>query len=83
MDFTYENFWDMFQDIPALELPQASFQLLDEYRIVNDNDRYHSKARLIHNKRPSQRISANSGLAKKPVGGDETSAREKGRTGVI
>ena len=49
MDFTYENFWDMFQDIPALELPKP-YSVLDEYRIVNDNDRNHSKARLIHNK---------------------------------
>ncbi len=49
MDFTYENLWDMFQDIPALELPKP-YSVLDEYRIVNDNDRNHSKARLIHNK---------------------------------
>lgn len=49
MDFTYENFWDMFQDIPALEMP-APYTVLDEYRIVNDNDRNHSKARLIHKK---------------------------------
>ena len=46
MDFTYENLWDMFQDIPALELPKP-YSVLDEYRIVNDNDRNHSKARLF------------------------------------
>ncbi|NCD70036.1 oleate hydratase [Mucilaginibacter agri] len=49
MDMTYENLWDMFQDIPALELP-APYTVLDEYRLVNDNDPNFSKARLIHNK---------------------------------
>ncbi|MFS4471316.1 oleate hydratase [Chryseobacterium sp. T20] len=48
MDMTYENLWDMFQDIPALELP-APYSVLDEYRLVNDNDPNYSKARLIHN----------------------------------
>ncbi|EOR96753.1 Myosin-crossreactive antigen [Arcticibacter svalbardensis MN12-7] len=47
MDMTYENLWDMFQDIPALELPKP-FSVLDEYRLVNDNDPNYSKARLIH-----------------------------------
>lgn len=47
MDFTYENFWDIFQDIPALELP-APYSVLDEYRITNDSDPNFSKARLIH-----------------------------------
>lgn len=46
---TYENFWDMFQDIPALELPEP-YSVLDEYRLINDNDPNYSKARLIHNK---------------------------------
>jgi len=46
---TYENFWDMFQDIPALELPDP-YSVLDEYRLINDNDPNYSKARLIHNK---------------------------------
>ena len=63
MDFTYENFWDMFQDIPALELPKP-YSVLDEYRIVNDNDRNHSKARLIHNKGKIQDFSK-FGLSKK------------------
>ncbi len=48
MDMTYENLWDMFQDIPALELP-APYSVLDEYRLINDNDPNYSKARLIHN----------------------------------
>lgn len=47
MDFTYENFWDMFQDIPALELPEP-YSVLDEYRLINDNDANYSKARLLH-----------------------------------
>lgn len=49
MDMTYENLWDIFQDIPALELP-APYSVLDEYRLVNDNDPNYSKARLIHKK---------------------------------
>ncbi|MGN7705703.1 oleate hydratase [Chryseobacterium sp. 22543] len=48
MDMTYENLWDMFQDVPALELP-APYSVLDEYRLINDNDPNYSKARLIHN----------------------------------
>lgn len=47
MDMTYENLWDMFQDIPAAELPPP-YSVLDEYRLVNDNDSNYSKARLIH-----------------------------------
>lgn len=47
MDCTYENLWDMFQDIPALEMP-APYSVLDEYRLVNDNDSNYSVARLIH-----------------------------------
>ncbi|QNL49848.1 oleate hydratase [Olivibacter sp. SDN3] len=47
MDCTYENLWDLFQDIPALELP-APYSVLDEYRLVNDNDSNYSIARLIH-----------------------------------
>lgn len=48
MEFTYENFWDIFQDIPALELPEP-YSVLDEYRLLNDNDPNYSKAHLIHN----------------------------------
>ncbi|OXA80320.1 oleate hydratase [Flavobacterium aquidurense] len=48
MDMTYENLWDMFQDIPAVELPEP-YSVLDEYRLINDNDPNYSKARLIHN----------------------------------
>jgi oleate hydratase len=47
MDCTYENLWDMFQDIPALELPPP-YSVLDEYRLVNDHDPNYSKARLLH-----------------------------------
>lgn len=47
MDMTYENLWDIFQDIPALEMP-APYTVLDEYRLINDNDSNYSKARLIH-----------------------------------
>lgn len=49
MDMTYENLWDVFQDIPAVELP-APYTVLDEYRLLNDNDSNYSKARLISNK---------------------------------
>ena len=46
MDMTYQNFWDVFSEIPALELP-APFTVLDEFRIVNDADKNWSKARLL------------------------------------
>ncbi|GGC89186.1 oleate hydratase [Halopseudomonas salina] len=46
MEMTYQNFWDVFSEIPALELP-APFTVLDEYRIVNDADKNWSKARLM------------------------------------
>ncbi|WP_290690432.1 MULTISPECIES: oleate hydratase [unclassified Haematobacter] len=49
MNWTYDNFWDMFQDIPALELPEP-YSVLDEYRLINDNDPNWSKARLLHNR---------------------------------
>jgi oleate hydratase len=48
MELTYQNFWDVFSEIPALELP-APFTVLDEYRIVNDADKNWSKARLLEN----------------------------------
>lgn len=63
MDMTYENLWDLFQDIPALELP-APYSVLDEYRLVNDNDPNYSKARLIHNQGQIQDFSK-FGLEKK------------------
>ncbi|SFN08497.1 oleate hydratase [Chryseobacterium oleae] len=63
MDMTYENLWDMFQDIPALELP-APYSVLDEYRLINDNDPNYSKARLIHNQGEIQDFSK-FGLEKK------------------
>ena len=46
MEMTYQNFWDVFSEIPALELP-APYSVLDEYRIVNDSDKNWSKARLL------------------------------------
>ncbi|WP_298801030.1 oleate hydratase [uncultured Rhizobium sp.] len=47
MNWNYDNLWDMFQDIQALELPEG-YSVLDEYRLVNDNDPNFSKARLMH-----------------------------------
>lgn len=47
MNWNYDNFWDLFQDVPALELPDG-YSVLDEYRFVNDNDPNWSKARLMH-----------------------------------
>jgi oleate hydratase len=46
MEMTYQNFWDVFSEIPALELPEP-FTVLDEYRILNDADKNWSKARLL------------------------------------
>ena len=47
MNWNYDNFWDLFQDVQALELPEG-YSVLDEYRLVNDNDPNWSKARLMH-----------------------------------
>jgi len=47
MNWNYDNLWDMFQDVQALELPEG-YSVLDEYRFVNDNDPNYSKARLMH-----------------------------------
>jgi oleate hydratase len=47
MNWNYDNLWDMFQDAQALELPEG-YSVLDEYRLVNDNDPNFSKARLMH-----------------------------------
>ena len=63
MDMTYENLWDLFQDIPAVELPKP-YSVLDEYRLINDNDSNYSKSRLIHNKGEVQDFSK-FGLSKK------------------
>tara|TARA_R110001592_G_scaffold111372_2_gene308413 strand:+ start:20936 stop:22951 length:2016 start_codon:yes stop_codon:yes gene_type:complete len=46
MEVTYQNFWDVFSEIPALELPKP-FSVLDEFRLVNDADKNFSKARLL------------------------------------
>lgn len=47
MNWNYDNFWDMFQDIPAVELPEGH-SVLDEYRALNDADANWSRARLLH-----------------------------------
>lgn len=47
MNWNYDTLWDLFQDIPALELPEE-YSVLDEYRMINDNDPNYSKARLIN-----------------------------------
>lgn len=46
MNWNYDILWDLFQDIPAAELPEG-YSVLDEYRLINDNDPNYSKARLI------------------------------------
>jgi oleate hydratase len=62
MNWNYDNLWDMFQDVQALELPKG-YSVLDEYRLVNDNDPNFSKARLMH-KRGQIRDFATLGLSK-------------------
>ncbi|WP_414040126.1 oleate hydratase [Acidithiobacillus sp. M4-SHS-6] len=47
MCWNYDNFWSMFQEVPAFELPKG-FSVLDEYRLVNDADPNYSKARFMH-----------------------------------
>ncbi len=39
MEFTYENFWDVFQDIPAVEMPEPYSVLgcVDIYRIIDNH----------------------------------------------
>ncbi|WP_339696904.1 oleate hydratase [Celeribacter baekdonensis] len=48
MNWNYDTLWDMFQDVPAAELPEG-YSVLDEYRMVNDNDPNYSKSRLMRN----------------------------------
>ncbi len=62
MEMTYQNFWDVFSEIPALELP-APFTVLDEFRIVNDADKNWSKARLLE-KQGQIKDSSTMGLSK-------------------
>lgn len=62
MNWNYDNLWDMFQDVQALELPKG-YSVLDEYRLVNDNDPNFSKARLMH-KRGQIRDFSTLGLSK-------------------
>ncbi|WP_435021772.1 oleate hydratase [Tundrisphaera sp. TA3] len=62
MNWNYDNLWDMFQDVQALELPEG-YSVLDEYRLVNDNDSNYSKSRLMH-KRGQIRDFSTLGLSK-------------------
>ncbi|HEX7853685.1 MAG TPA: oleate hydratase [Sphingobium sp.] len=62
MNWNYDNLWDMFRDIQAVELPEG-YSVLDEYRLVNDNDPNYSKARLMH-KRGQIRDFSTLGLSK-------------------
>ena len=62
MNWNYDNLWDMFQDVQALELPEG-YTVLDEYRLVNDNDSNFSKSRLMH-KRGQIRDFATMGLSR-------------------
>lgn len=64
MNWNYDNLWDMFQDVPALELP-AGFSVLDEYRLCNDADSNWSKARLMHRQGQIVENFATFGLTKK------------------
>ncbi|MGO2235423.1 MAG: oleate hydratase [Marinomonas sp.] len=47
MNWNYDTLWDLFQDVPAVELPEG-YSILDEYRLINDNDPNYSAARLMH-----------------------------------
>lgn len=62
MNWNYDNLWDIFQDVPALELPPP-YSVLDEYRLLNDNDPNWSKSRLMH-KQGQVRDFSTFGLAK-------------------
>jgi oleate hydratase len=44
--WAHENFWDMFHDVPAVGLPEG-YSVLDEFRLLSDNDPNYSKARLM------------------------------------
>jgi len=64
MNWNYDNLWDMFQDVQALELPEG-FSVLDEYRLVNDADSNWSKSRLMHRQGQVVEEFATFGLTKK------------------
>lgn len=49
MNWNYDTLWDLFQEVPAAELPEG-YSVLDEYRMVNDNDPNYSKSRLMRNR---------------------------------
>lgn len=64
MNWNYDNLWDMFQDVQALELPEG-FSVLDEYRLANDADSNWSKSRLMHRQGQVLEEFATFGLTKK------------------
>lgn len=59
----FECFWDIMQDIPALEMP-APYSVLDEFRITNENDPNVNNCRII-NKCGHKRDAYHMGLNKK------------------
>lgn len=64
MNWNYDQLWDMFQDVQALELPEG-YSVLDEYRLVNDADSNWSKSRLMHAQGRVVEDFAKFGLSKK------------------
>lgn len=64
MNWNYDNLWDMFQDVPALELPEG-FSVLDEYRLLNDADPNWSRARLMHGQGKVQADFSRFGLSRR------------------
>ena len=59
----FECFWDIMKDIPALEMPEP-YSVLDEFRIVNENDPNINPCRIINN-RGHKRDASKMGLNKK------------------
>jgi len=59
----FECFWDIMKDIPALEMPEP-YSVLDEFRIVNENDPNINPCRIINN-RDHKRDASKMGLNKK------------------
>ena len=48
MEQHFECFWDVMKDIPALEMPEP-YSVMDEFRIVNENDPNVNHCRIINN----------------------------------
>ena len=59
----FECFWDIMKDIPALEMPEP-YSVLDEFRIVNENDPNINPCRII-NSCGHKRDASKMGLNKK------------------